>query len=290
MRTREWYERKAGNVVAGWRRRYGAAPSKHATIAIAAVALHETTCGDAWSNSANWGAVQVSRNEHPPDVFTQVHGDSDPITGKYQTKLWTFPPGVIYPPAGLAGDDAGAWLLIGVLLEQRKSIKPLIDTIDMGTLADLMYRSHYYAGFHDPRGVPDAGGLTPGQRANIADYAHALFAAAGELTAGLREWWPDSGGYPTASDDMDTPIEPASLFGTNALALGVQSALNVLHVADPPLVEDGVLGPKSIAAIKSFQSSRGLPITGVVAVGDVTESELLAALNLPPSSIPPAAE
>lgn len=285
MRDRAWYETKAGNVVAGWRKRYNAAPSKHAVIAILAVALHETVAGDAWNHAANWGAVQrrvptqaekdaIKRGEVPPgDGFEQLHGDSSPITGKYQTWFYAFPAGVIYPEAGLAGDDAGAWQLIGVLLEQRKSIKPHIDTIDMGTLAELMYRSRYYEGFHDPRGVSDSTGLTPGQRANIADYAHALYAAAGELTAGLSDWWPDSGGYPTE--------DPVPLFGTNALALGVQSALNVLHVADPPLLEDGVLGPKSVLAIKAFQSARGLPITGIVLVGSATEAALLDALKPP---------
>jgi lysozyme family protein len=38
-----------------------------------------------------------------------------------------------------------------------------------------------------------------------------------------------------------------------ATVLGQQQALNFLAQVEPPLVEDGVMGPKTVAAIKSYQ-------------------------------------
>ena len=40
--------------------------------------------------------------------------------------------------------------------------------------------------------------------------------------------------------------------------------LNALGMASPPLVVDGDIGPLSIAAIKAFQISKRLPVTGTV--------------------------
>jgi len=44
--------------------------------------------------------------------------------------------------------------------------------------------------------------------------------------------------------------------------LDVQKALNSIG-ASPPLVEDGVKGPKTTDAIKSFQSKMGLSVDGI---------------------------
>ena len=43
-----------------------------------------------------------------------------------------------------------------------------------------------------------------------------------------------------------------------------QAKLNALGMASPPLVVDGDIGPLSIAAIKAFQISKRLPVTGTV--------------------------
>lgn len=263
------YELKAENVVAAYRARYNAAPTKHAVAMVCAVAEHETNCGDAWDHSGNWGAVQrrvmtaaekiSARAGIPPlrtDPFEEIHGDSSPINGKYKTWFWCFPPGVIYEPAGLAGDDAGAWMLLGVLLEQRHSIKPVIDTVGAPYLAELMYRSGYYEGFHDPRGVPGPDGLTAGEKANITDYSHAITGTLGAFTAGLKDWWPDSSSYPNEEPGY-TP-----LFSGAVDIYGMQCALNVLHAVDPPLKEDGIMGPKTSGAIKAWQAIHALSLTG----------------------------
>jgi peptidoglycan hydrolase-like protein with peptidoglycan-binding domain len=76
----------------------------------------------------------------------------------------------------------------------------------------------------------------------------------------------------------------------------VQHGLNVLHTPGTPLVEDGINGPKTIAAVKAFQQSRGLKVDGIV--GPQTRAALVAALapkqpatavpvSTPPPVVPP---
>jgi peptidoglycan hydrolase-like protein with peptidoglycan-binding domain len=63
--------------------------------------------------------------------------------------------------------------------------------------------------------------------------------------------------------DLDTPI-------------GVQRALNHLGTA-PPLVEDGILGTATMAAIRTFQSAHGLGVDGTA--GPKTQEALAAELT-----------
>jgi peptidoglycan hydrolase-like protein with peptidoglycan-binding domain len=63
----------------------------------------------------------------------------------------------------------------------------------------------------------------------------------------------------------------------------VQHSLNQLG-ASPALTEDGVLGPISIAAIKSFQTAHGLTPDG--RAGPNTKTALYVALQ--PSATPPS--
>ncbi len=46
--------------------------------------------------------------------------------------------------------------------------------------------------------------------------------------------------------------------------IGVQRVLNFLKIAEPPLIEDGVNGPKTKAAVREFQRVNGLVVDGVV--------------------------
>ena len=59
--------------------------------------------------------------------------------------------------------------------------------------------------------------------------------------------------------------------------LGVQRALNLLNVTHPKLTEDGVAGPKTIAAIETFQKQAGLVPDGLV--GPKTRDALQTALR-----------
>lgn len=64
-------------------------------------------------------------------------------------------------------------------------------------------------------------------------------------------------------------------------AQDVQHALNLLGTS-PPLQEDGKVGPKTVAAIKSFQMSHGLTADGVA--GPKTKAALAVAVGQPVSS------
>jgi len=265
------YSDKANAVVTAWKKRYSSAvPSKHAVVVCCAVAEHETLCGDAWNHSGNWGAIQrrvmtpqekeIARQggtPSPTDAFEQLHGDSSPINGRYETWFWAFPRAVVYLPAELDGDAAGAWKLLDVLLDKRPAIKSIVDVVDVPTLASNMYHTHYYEGVHDPR---QPGGVDQ----NIADYAHALSFTAGAFTQALVDWQPDGSISPPNPTDLTT-------------VLSVQRALNALHVVDPPLAEDGILGPKTRQAIMLFQSEHGLKVDGIV--GPKTRAALANALT-----------
>jgi len=60
--------------------------------------------------------------------------------------------------------------------------------------------------------------------------------------------------------------------------LGVQQALNFLHVAEPPLHEDGIAGAKTRAAIQRFQQQAGIAADGLVGVNTI--AALQAALYI----------
>lgn len=92
---------------------------------------------------------------------------------------------------------------------------------------------------------------------------------------------------PTYSPQSQTELGPydtapnragvSSGGGINS-ARDVQHALNLLGTS-PALAEDGAIGPKSVAAIKSFQLSHGLTADGVA--GPRTKAALAAAVGQP---------
>ncbi len=60
--------------------------------------------------------------------------------------------------------------------------------------------------------------------------------------------------------------------------LTVQRALNFLKVVTPPLIEDGVNGPKARAAVRKCQRQQGLVVDGVVR--EKTRAQLSEALSI----------
>jgi lysozyme len=86
--------------------------------------------------------------------------------------------------------------------------------------------------------------------------------------------------YVTRSGSGDAPSPPPFDLNTTE---GVQRALNFLG-ASPALVVDGILGPKTRAAVQAFQRANRLAADGVV--GPRTIACLSAALTLPASTDP----
>ncbi len=61
----------------------------------------------------------------------------------------------------------------------------------------------------------------------------------------------------------------------------VQQSLNIAENLSPKLGEDGIMGPKSLAAVKAFQKKHGLQVDGIVGLN--TENKLIDLANsLPP--------
>jgi peptidoglycan hydrolase-like protein with peptidoglycan-binding domain len=89
----------------------------------------------------------------------------------------------------------------------------------------------------------------------------------------------------TPSPNGEGVLQPASIVitsaGASSVAIGsvkdVQRALNTLGYAKPPLVEDGKLGPLTVAAVRSFQSKNSLVVDGNA--GPATKAALSKALT-----------
>jgi murein L,D-transpeptidase YcbB/YkuD len=115
-------------------------------------------------------------------------------------------------------------------------------------LAELMYNSKYYQGFHDPR-QPN------GRMLNIQDYGNALIKKAALFSSALR------------GEQVVEVVE-------------AQKKLNELGYR-PPLMVDGIMGPKTLLAIKWFQSHNGLKVDGIL--GPKTWEKLKYEVDGPPT-------
>ncbi len=284
----DWYD-KANSYSQAWAERFGVPPSVHNVALGLAVAEHETRCGDAWPGDHNWGActkgglsqaqrrlLQVAgvhpvlepaiarqasegaatetlvAGGQPPAEDQSIHVDSSPTAGAYFTFFGKFPTDVL-----------GAGYFIHVLADQRQTCKSILETAetfyDHGCvqLAGAMYRTHYYTGFHDPH-------QPGGDSANIGDYAKALLTLQPSIATALDGWTP---GAEVAAAEPEN-IDPS-------LPLGLQQALNQLG-ADPVLAEDGIVGPKTKAALARWQGDHGLAPSGTL--NPTTIAALRAAL------------
>jgi hypothetical protein len=79
--------------------------------------------------------------------------------------------------------------------------------------------------------------------------------------------------FDTIGGHVPPPAGPSFDLQTN---VGIQQALNYLRVANPPLVTDGVMGPKTKAAVRAFQQAHDLAVDGIV--GRKTRAALRVAL------------
>lgn len=262
-----------------------------------AVAEHETRCGDAWPGEHNWGATTL-RRLHPdelaviraasiaptvgaghldveakaraalaeavaagtipdPGPSVALHCDSEPIRGVYFIFFAAFPT-----------DVAGARYFAGFF--KTAAEHAAIASGDPYQMAAAMYSAGYYTGFHvktgryetrDGRwvllgsGEQSTGPVKMGAELNVADYASSLARLLPGIVTALAGWSP--GAEPPAV------TEPASGEPDLGTTEGVQAALNQLGAA-PPLVVDGVAGPKTKTAILAFQFAHHLAADGIV--------------------------
>jgi hypothetical protein len=286
--TTRWYE-KANAYAQAWAQVFGVPPTR-ANVALAlSVAEHETRCGNAWPGEYNWGActkgqlsliqrtairsagvapvLSPSAARHaaelaataaleaagcPPNADQAIHVDSSPAAGAYFTFFGKF-----------ADDVAGAVYFVHVIAETRASCRVVLERGGAPyELAAAMYRSHYYAGFHDPT-------REGGVEANVSDYAKSLMGLHPGIVTALVAWTPGAEPPPLYTE----PEAPPDI----TTVLGVQQALNRLCKDCAPLAEDGVMGPKTHAAIATWQRAQGLTPDGIV--GPKTRAALAAALE-----------
>jgi len=81
--------------------------------------------------------------------------------------------------------------------------------------------------------------------------------------------------FPGIQDSLAPAAAASSLFDPSTVKW-VQTALNVLRVATPPLDVDGEYGPLTTAAVKNFQQANGLAVDGWA--GDKTQAKLQQAI------------
>lgn len=255
----------------------------HAQALVLGVAEHETRCGDAWPGEHNWGAVQLRRLSpaervalaaagvvaHPNHTDAAraalanaglaepngaLHCDSSPNTGYYFVWFWAF-----------ATDALGANQLLHTLYDNESRTRAVLqsDRFDPSEMARAMYSSKYFEGFyqrsswyrHDSAkwalvsGPGDDAML--GSELNIQAYSGAVDPLARAALAAMG----------SGTNISDHAID----LSTNA---GVQDALNRLG-ANPQLEVDGIVGPKTRAAITAFQRGAKLATADGIA-GPVT--------------------
>lgn len=272
-----WYEK--ANAIA----RSMVGYNMHSVALLLAIACHETACGDAWPGDHNWGATtrrglsQADRDALsaaglvgstgpggviPPGVrgpvlqpklarLSSEAAASDAIraAGIFPTDaaihVDSRPPGIVYFTwfAAFPSDEEGAAYFVSFF--RTAAEKQGITDANTVEEATAMYAAHYYTGVH--AGDPSA---------NIQDYVRGIAPLFNEAVAALKDWTPGS---------EYTPIVGSVEW--------VQERLNALGVTAPPLVEDGIFGPKTAAAIKAFQSNEGLAVTGTI-TADVVNSLL----------------
>lgn len=235
-----------------------------------AIAEHETDCGDAWPGEHNWGAT-TRRGLSAADSAALAAAHVVPVIQPTAQRLVSEglatdvlrtagidppdaaihvdsrPPGKVYFTwfARFADDAAGAAYFVSFFRTQAE--KQGLADASPAEEAAAMYAAHYYTGTHiDPA-------------ADISDYLRAVDPLFRAASAALGGWAP--GTDPPAVTEPATP--------DLATTLGVQQALNRLVPGVAPLVEDGIAGPKTKAAIATWQNGHGLPADGIAGAATV---------------------
>lgn len=269
-RSKSWWWSKA-NALAE------AAPALElgGLLCLLAVATHETSAGDAWPGSCNWGATTrgpLTGAEHAELVAAsvypvlepssareacearatevlgerddrQIHVDSRP--GSTGARM-----GFMHHAAASAAASPGLVVYFTWFAAFRTDVEgaayfvgffhaasehAAIAAGNSDALARAMYSAHYYTG------------QSPVAEEDIDAYAHALRPLVAEARAALVGWTPGA----------VAAVEPAQDWTWQ----DVQSALNDAGAA-ARLTVDGAVGPLTRAAMRAFQGRLGLPVTG----------------------------
>lgn len=237
--------------------------------------------------------IQIATPISPTVTIAQITATptKPPTVGQYTPVPTTIPSvGVTFaPPGTLAVAPSGQ----GVLQPAPIVITPTgAASIAVGGIKDIQHALNTL-GYAKPLLVED-GKLGPKTAAAIKNFqsknklvvdGNAGPAIQAALSASLTNVAGSSSVTGTAVQNSNpqtgvtltlsgVPVDTsAALKMTN---IDIQRALNTLG-ASPPLVMDGKLGPKSVAAVKSFQTAHGLTPDGIA--GPKTKTALYLATN-----------
>lgn len=189
----------------------------------------------------------------PPGTLTIVQG------GVLQ------PAPIVVSPAGSASIAIGSTKDVQHALNTLGYAKPAL--AEDGKLGPLTIAA--IKAFQSKNRLVVDGNAGPATRAALSASLSAMAGSSSGAGATAQYSNPQSG---VATTPAGNPIDTTAALTMTVVA--VQRALNLLG-ASPKLAEDGKLGPKSVAAIKSFQTANGLTPDGVA--GPKTKTALYIA-------------
>jgi peptidoglycan hydrolase-like protein with peptidoglycan-binding domain len=212
-------------------------------------------------------SIVPPRSPGAAKTTTQTGTTSAPAGSIVQTGPGSFQvPPIVITPSGASSVAISAVPDIQRALNALGFKPPLKEDGQLGpaTIANIKQ-------FQSKSGLVVDGNAGPTTKASLSSALTALAAGGSGAKAGEAATQAQTSGTLSAAPPMSSR--------------DIQHALNLLGTS-PSLVEDGALGPKSIAAIKSFQLSHGLVADGVA--GAKTKIALQAAITMGPPTATPA--
>lgn len=186
--------------------------------------------------------------------------------------------GITYAPPGTLAVDVNGQVLqpAPIIVTQTGS-----SSVAIGSTKDVQHALNTL-GYCNPPLVEDGklGPLTMGcikafqSKNNLVVDGNAGPATKAALSASLTAITGSASGIGAALQNTPPQSTVNTAAAINMTTKEIQHTLNLLG-ASPPLNEDGKLGPKSVAAIKSFQTAHGLTSDGIA--GPKTKTALYMA-------------
>lgn len=298
MTTERWHQ-KADALSEAWTERYGSVlPVAGVALALGPAQL-ETRCGDAWpgpdglvgtdDDERNWGACTL-RSLNAEERAAVAEAGLRPTVGPGHNEIArkaqqaVIDAGLPIPSGTVAGSIpvSGATIHCDSRTVKDANGKPVtiphfvwfanfathkdgaayyLHLLGDGSrkvlqaggsgwqLAEAMYRRGYYGGFH-PHAMYTGkdGQVHDGNRENIAAYANLINRFLPEITLALRTWRTDS----------PPPTVPLTL-RKGSRGDDVKRVQEMLHIT-----ADGIFGPQTEGAVRSFQIQAGLVADGIV--------------------------
>lgn len=159
---------------------------------------------------------------------------------------------IIVSPGGSANIAVGTILDVQRALNTLGAVPKLQEDGKLGAKTTAAIK-----GFQSKNHLAVDGVAGPATKAALS-AALLLLAGGGSVAGATAQFSNPASGIATTPTGASIDTTPALKWGTR----DVQHALNLLG-AKPPLTEDGSTGPKTVAAVKSYQAANGLTPDGI---------------------------